>query len=224
MKESVLENIKKNLPMLRHLLNEKIAVLKESQDLNSTTFGNVIEPSAAEAIVELCKLKSEEFFLAPTKNYFPDFTLLPGGESNGAVAIDFKAFRGVNKKGKQCNTPENDLGTFRSMPEHIEKFGSENMYLLFMEYNPDFTIENIHFDKLYKFCHLRENGYLKYRLKDGNLRPGDFVRTGKPTVSSGDEFVFELLKTMPYWVECRKKSLDEDIQKSCEKLSTLGNG
>ncbi len=213
------KTIKKNLPKLREEINKKLTDLKKNQDFDYKNFGVDIEPLVSESIVELCELTSEEFFLAPNKNYFPDFNLL-SVESTNEVAVDFKAWANTKLDGKPSHAA-NDLGTLYSMVDHIEKFGVENMYLFFIEYNPDYTIENVLFDKLYKFCELKEGGILKYRLKDGNLRPGKFLRTGKATVPNGDAFKSGLENTLPYWSEKRKQSIDE---KTCNKLSILKEG
>lgn len=129
-----------------------------------TTFGKEIEP-----ILSFCLRKyfanfhnidDSNFYDAPDKNYFPDLTLFDN------IAIEFKS---------AINTaqPENDMGTLNSWGKKIKKFG-DNIYYVFVKYSINGNlaqIENIYFDKVYNFIGINSDGLLRYREKDGNLRP-----------------------------------------------------
>ena len=211
-----LEIIKKNLPKLKEMLNEKLADPEVRRNFNYKSFGVDIEPLAVKSIIDLCEIRSGEYRLASSKNAFPDFKFLPS-EDPTKIAIDFKAYRSTTCKGSKAN-PENDLGTLYSMVQHIEDYGVENMYLFFMEYSAvNGEVEQIYFDNLYKFCKLKEDGTLKYRLKDGNLRPRK-IRTEEVTVPAGDMFIEGIANTLPTWSERRKQSIDEQ---TCDALLVI---
>lgn len=132
---------------------------------NYTTFGKVVEDLIADGLEYFFHNKFNipytQFKRAKDKNEFPDFLIMNN------YAIDFKA-------AISSQQPENDLGTINSWPEKISTFGSENIYFLFVKYavnSSTIIIEDVYFDKFYKFIGKSKGDILKYREKDGNLRP-----------------------------------------------------
>jgi len=153
-------------------------------------FGTAVEPYIKEKLIEIFQqvgiIKSDkDYNLAKDKNDFPDFTLL---SSEFPIAIEIKAGNHSQKKDgkwRTCKNSENDMGTFNSWSDKLNKFGGDFIYYLFIEY--DFNdqykkIVDVKIAPFYKFLGLTSNGLLKYREKDGNLRPKDF-RANSPITS-----------------------------------------
>lgn len=149
---------------------------------NYRTFGTEIEEPVSKKIVELFNkggfINSEEDYkIASNKNEFPDFTLFCNDID---LAIDIKS--GNHSKISSgrwipCKNSNNDMGTLNAWQEKIEKFGGENIYYLFVEYNlndKEEKIIDVKVGPFYSFLGLNQQGLLKYREKDGNLRPKDF--------------------------------------------------
>ena len=145
----------------RYLSN---AVKNNSYDY--TTFGKIVEDLIADSLDSFLSrkygIKKDQCKRAKDKNEFPDYLLL------GKYAIDFKS-------AIDSEEPENDLGTINSWPDKIRKFGGNNIYFLFVKYsvhNDDtVSICEVYFDNFYKFIGKSKLNTLKYREKDGNLRP-----------------------------------------------------
>lgn len=151
-------------------------------NFNYRTFGTEIENYLSDIIVESFKkngyiLNDDDYKLAPHKNYFPDFSF----NKKIPLAIEFKSgnksqFR--NGKWISVKNSENDMGTLNQWPTKIKKFGGENIFYIFIIYNFNDKVQEIlkiEIEPFYKFLGLNKKGdVLKYREKDGNLRPKDF--------------------------------------------------
>lgn len=161
--------------------------------IDYTTFGKQIEEAICEALIGYFNKKNmlKSHKIAPTKNDFPDFEL------NKEFAFEIKA--AWNK-----SNPENDMGTLNSWTKKLQKY-NDNIYYIFVKYNcgDDDTvigIDNIHVDKVYNLIGHNSDGYLKYREKDGNLRPkswSDFD-TNKSYVKNYSDFKKQLDETDDY--------------------------
>lgn len=157
-----------------------------------STFGKDAEPLMALGIknyfIKKHNFLETDFVEAPGKNDFPDLKF-------NTKAVEFKCAK-FNKE------PGNDLGTLNSWPSKIDKF-NDNIYYLFVSYdevNGQVKIENVYFDKFYKFIGVNSAGLLKYREKDGNLRPkswSDFT-TNKSYFNSLENFKKALVLTDEY--------------------------
>ena len=69
------------------------------------------------------------------------------------------------------------MGTLSEWPQKIKKFGGYNIYYIFVIYNFNDKVKevlNIKIAPFYQFIGLNKDRVLKYREKDGNLRPKDF--------------------------------------------------
>ena len=142
----------------------------KSNSYNYTTFGKIVEDLIADSLdiffSRKYNIKKDQCKRAKDKNEFPDYLLL------GKYAIDFKS-------AIDSEEPENDLGTINSWPDKIRKFGGNNIYFLFVKYsvhNDDtVSICEVYFDNFYKFIGKSKLNTLKYREKDGNLRPKTWI-------------------------------------------------
>lgn len=175
-----------------------------SNNFNYKTFGTDIEGYLAKKLVSLLVdrkiIKDDsDYVLAPNKNYFPDLELRVNKPS---LVIEFKSGNvGQLRKGKwvRVKNSEDDMGTLNEWPNKIRKFGAENIYFAFVVYNFNDRIKEILDIKIapfYEFLDLNKSKVLKYREKDGNLRPKDF--DAKPRIKSPAQFEELFTKTVIY--------------------------
>lgn len=183
----------------RTALKAIIAVNK----FNYRSFGIEIEDYAREILVEVFKQaglinRGEDCKIAKDKNEFPDFTLL----TRPNLAIEIKSGNHYKlEKGKwcSCNNSGNDMGTLNKWPEKLRIFGGQYIYYVFIEYCLTDTLADIADVKIapfYKFLGLNRAGLLKYREKDGNLRPKDFDAISP--IQTFEEFENLIPKTNKY--------------------------
>ena len=104
------------------------------------------------------------------------------------------------------------MGTLNKWQEKINQFGGENIYYIFIIYKFDDTskeIIDVQIEPFYRFIGINKEGLLKYREKDGNLRPKNFF--DNPIFNNFDEF-YSLLKETDY------HRSERIIEKHIEKL------
>lgn len=80
-----------------------------------------------------------------------------------------------------------------------EKFGGDNIYYIFVIYNFNDQVKkvlNVEVAPFYQFIGLNKRKVLKYREKDGNLRPKDFGT--EPPIKTLKQFEELLSKTIVY--------------------------
>ncbi len=191
------------------LISSRVKILRDLRlvvgigSFDYRTFGTDIEKHLSNIIINIYKKSSfikssKDYIVAPHKNYFPDFEL----KTAPAIAIEFKSGnRSQNRQGKwvAVNNSENDMGTLSEWPKKINKFGGENIYYIFVIYNFDEKtkqVQNIKIAPFYEFLGLNKAKVLKYREKDGNLRPKDF--DAKPPIKTLQQFEQLLNKTVVY--------------------------
>lgn len=194
---------------INYLLSSKSKILNylkkvvNDKDFNYRTFGTVIEEYLVAILIKLFKkgrfIKSDkDYVVALDKNYFPDFEL----KVNSPLAIEFKSGnKSQYRKGKwvAVKNSENDMGTLNKWPFKIAKFGGENIYYIFVIYNfNDKTKEvlDVEIAPFYQFIGLSGGKVLKYREKDGNLRPKDFKVN--PSIKTLKQFEELFIKTVVY--------------------------
>lgn len=186
--------------------NKVLSHLKKivgNKDFNYRTFGTAIEEHLTDALVKILTEKgfiksNADYIISPNKNYFPDFEL----KTTPPLAIEFKSgnksqYR--NGKWTPVKNSENDMGTLNEWPRKIKKFGGENIYYIFIIYNFNDTAREVLSIKIapfYQFIGLSKGKVLKYREKDGNLRPKDF--TIEPPIKTLKQFLDLLNKTIVY--------------------------
>lgn len=174
-----------------------------SKNFSYRTFGTDIEEYLTDAIVKILTEKrfirnNIDYTISPNKNYFPDLEL----KTTPPLAIEYKSgnksqYR--NGKWVTVKNSENDMGTLNEWPRKIEKFGGDNIYYVFVIYNfNDRAKEILSVDiaPFYKFIGISKGKVLKYREKDGNLRPRDFDI--EPPIKSFKQFKELLNKTAVY--------------------------
>lgn len=153
----------------KYILTNLPKKVKEAKLNDYTTFGKNVEEPLSDVIEDYLKLKKVKciFKRAKNKNTFPDLEVKIGKE---IFAFEHKA--------AESSSVDNDLGTLNTFPKKIEKYG-DNIYYFFVKYSKakvgeGIIIDNIYIDKVYRFIgkmDVKDKLILKYRKKDGNLRP-----------------------------------------------------
>lgn len=176
----------------KKLLARLNQVVKKSK-FQYRTFGTEIESSVTDMLISIFSSENlinteKDYHLAENKNEFPDFTLL---SVNPKLAIEIKSGN-LSKKTKNkwvaTKNSNNDMGTINKWYDKLKKFGGENIYYIFIIYNfndKKEEIRSIQIDNFYKFLGVKDK-ILRYREKDGNLRPKDFYK--EPLISSSADF------------------------------------
>lgn len=198
-KDKILKIIQQNRKIIIDELKQTII----NHNFNYKTFGTEIEDYLFDIIINLLKKNklitdNNQYRRAKDKNEFPDLTIL----TEPILALEAKSGnRSKLQKGvwKSCKNSANDMGTINSWEEKINKFGGENIYYVFIEYNFTNSIQEIidvKIEPFYKFIGLNKDDLLSYREKDGNLRPKDFDEVSP--INSFDEFINLFPKTKIY--------------------------
>lgn len=177
----------------------------ETGDFEYKTFGTKIEKPIIDELIKIFTeggyIRTEEDYKkAENKNQFPDFIVL---SSPPPLAIEIKAGCHHKKKRNQwvdCKNSNNDLGTLLAWGGKIQKFGGENIYYIFVEYDVDASeylkIIDVKIEPFYKFLDKNRSGTLKYREKDGNLRPKNF--SSPSSINSFEDFSSLIKPTIIY--------------------------
>lgn len=174
-----------------------------SKDFSYRTFGTAIEEHLTDAIVKILTegdfiKTNSDYSVSPNKNYFPDFEL----KTKPSLAIEFKSGNRSQYRGEKwvkVKNSENDMGTLNEWPKKIEKFGGDNIYYIFVIYNfsdKDKEVLSVEVAPFYQFIGINKGKVLKYREKDGNLRPRDFDI--EPPIKTLKQFMELLNKTIIY--------------------------
>ncbi len=172
---------------------------------NYRTFGSDIEKYLTDILISILKRKNlildkKDYQIAPNKNHFPDLQLYP--HTGTSLAVEYKTGNKSKKKGNVWTVTQNsnnDMGTLNMWEKKLEKFGGENVYYIFVVY--DFTdskkeVLDVQVAPFYRFIGKDRHGNLKYREKDGNLRPKDFFAT--PPITTFAEFQGLFRQTICY--------------------------
>lgn len=173
-----MNNLKEQVVSLLPILESNIKKFVAQTSHGYETFGKEVETPCVESLLRELKRRNliNDFKIASHKNEFPDLAVVETKEGKN-IAIDVKSSNHSTMKAgmwRKSNTPANDLGTFKTLPEHVEEWGGENIYFLWVHYN--FTDEKreivkIEFDNFYKFVGVNKENLLKYRIADGKIRP-----------------------------------------------------
>lgn len=177
-------------------------VLKEKK-FKYETFGKEIEEYVTPELIALFTEtgfidSNADYKIAENKNAFPDFIL----HTNKPLGIEIKSGNHSKKAGNRwvgANNSQNDLGTLNSWPKKLRQFEGENIFFIFIEYNfnnVERKIVDIKIDHFYNFLGLQKNGLLKYREKDGNLRPKNFDEVSP--ITTFEQFNELFTKTVVY--------------------------
>ena len=204
----------------KKLILDQLRRVIKNGNFNYRTFGTAIENYLSDILIRIFKKNSlikssNDYILAPDKNYFPDFEL----KTNPSIAIEYKSGNSSKLlKGKwiTCKNSNNDMGTLSVWPAKLKKFGGENIYYIFVIYNFNDKVKEIvdvQIALFYKFIGLNKAGFLKYREKDGNLRPRDFYE--EQPIKTFNQFQNLLNKTIVY----RSKGIIKKHQTILKALS-----
>lgn len=204
------------------ILNHLKKVIKE-RAFSYKTFGTDIEDYLIDEIIKILKGKNlvrnnKDFHRAENKNEFPDLKII----SPDLLALEVKSGNHSRKKGNKwitCKNSNNDMGTLNSWQAKIKKFGGQNIYYVFVEYNFNTKKEilDIKIAPFYEFLALNRDGLLRYREKDGNLRPKDFNKVS--TIKSFNKFQSLFKKTEIYRsIRIIKKHLKNIPKKEVKKI------
>jgi len=178
--------MEKNNKIIKTLQSSRSRILKhlkgvlKKHPFDYKTFGTAIEDHLLDEVVKILRekgliKKDSDFQRAQNKNEFPDLRIL----KPKLLALEVKSGNHSRKKGRAwttCKNSNNDMGTLNSWNKKIKEFGGENIYYMFIEYDFNTTkdILDIKIGPFYSFLALNKDGFLRYREKDGNLRPKDF--------------------------------------------------
>jgi len=198
-KEEIIEKLRDS----KTRLLEYLSMVIQEHPFDYKTFGTAIEDHLIEEVVNILSeakviQDSSDYQRAKNKNEFPDLRLL----KPELIALEVKSGNHSKKDGEkwvECKNSNNDMGTLNSWGKKIDEFGGENIYYIFIEYNFNGTsqeILDIKIEPFYKFLGLNKEGTLKYREKDGNLRPKNFDAESK--INSFEEFSNLIPKTETY--------------------------
>lgn len=167
---------------------------------NYEIFGKEVETLISDLIEEFLQSKKIQYKAerARSKNDFPDLKL-----TIGDVEYAFE-----HKAGESSIGPNNDMGTLDAYSGKIEQFG-DRIFCVFIKYSKatqdsGIIIEDVYIDKIYKFIGIfassGRDDILKYRKKDGNLRPkvwNDFDQE-KIYIENLEDFENDINKTKSY--------------------------
>lgn len=173
------------------------------RDFEYRTFGTAIEEHLVAALIKIFEnagfIKNKaDYAVAPHKNYFPDFEL----KTAPPIAIEFKSGNRSqirNDKWVRVKNSENDMGTLSEWPKRIKRFYGDYIYYIFVIYNFDARTKevlSVEIAPFYRFIGVNKDKFLKYREKDGNLRPKDF--DADPPVKTFKQFTDLFNKTIVY--------------------------
>jgi len=199
MSKKALDYLKSNLD---NLLNE-LKIDAKKVNFSYINFGTAVEPYVKNHLVKIfskggfVKNKSD-YKESKDKNEFPDFILF----SKPPLILEIKTGNRFSKNDggwEECKNSENDMGTLNSWEAKLKKFGAENIYYILIEYadkGDGLDVIKVSVDNFYKYLDLNKDGFLRYREKDGNLRPKNFTAT--PKINTIKQFMDLLGETNKY--------------------------
>ncbi len=126
------------------------------------------------------------------KNRLADLAIRVGGQ---VIEVSLKAARAGQN-------PENDIGTFREHPERQKIFvASFTLWIRYAEHGGTIKMDRVYFDRTWRF--VGKSALLdgvKYRKKDGNLRPKSWALfdSGEAYWQSEDEFEAAVKRSEKY--------------------------
>jgi hypothetical protein len=136
--------------------------------------------------------------------------------TDGTVEVSIKAAR-------RRQNPENDMGTFRDHPNRKKLFVAS--FTLFGRYDdsgPAITVERVFFDRTYRFVGKSTlvDGGVKYRKKDGNMRPKPWAMfdSGKAYWNTDEEFEAAMKKSQQYRATSLVKEYIQDMTDDEQRL------
>jgi hypothetical protein len=161
------------LDVLKDKITEDLNVVLKTNRLTGsyTTVWRQFEDAAIEALERVLPRHVSELTAANfdggttgrEKNRLADLGIVLGGET---IEISIKAAR-------RSANPENDMGTFRDHPNRKKLFAAAfTLWIRYDDSNQTIRCDRVFFDRTWRFVGKSElvDG-VKYRKKDGNMRP-----------------------------------------------------
>lgn len=165
--------VAEKLDAFKETIAKEITVQLQRTNFSSsyTTVWRQFEDAAIDALKSILprhlpELKAENFDTGTAgqeKNRLADFAIVIGAET---IEISIKSAR-------RSANPENDLGTFRDHPDRKKLFAASfTLWVRYDETAKAIRCERVFFDRSWRFVGKSSlvDG-VKYRKKDGNLRP-----------------------------------------------------
>lgn len=147
------------------------------------------------------------------KNRLADLAIVCGHQT---IEVSIKAAR-------RRQNPENDMGTFRDYPNRKKLFVAS--FTLFGRYDDSaaaIQIERVFFDRTYRFVGKSTlvDGGVKYRKKDGNMRPKPWSMfdSGKAYWNSEEQFEAAVKKSRQYRAKSLVKQYMQDLTEEEQRL------
>jgi hypothetical protein len=146
------------------------------------------------------------------KNRLADFAIICG---TNAIEVSIKAARG-------SENPENDMGTFRDHPNREKLFtASFTLWVRYEDAGGTLRAERVFFDRTWRFVGKSSlvDG-VKYRKKDGNLRPKPWAmfNSGKAYWPSEGEFELAVKRSEIYRANELVKEYLSDLSEDDQKI------
>ncbi len=185
-----------------------------------TTVWRQFEDAATEALKKVLPrhipgLSAEHFDTGAAgreKNRLADFAIVVGGET---IEVSIKSAR-------RSANPENDLGTFRDHPNRKKLFAAS--FTLFVRYDEGrsgIQCERVFFDRSWRFVGRSTlvDG-VKYRKKDGNMRPKPWAMfdSGKAFWKSDADFEAAVKRAELFRANELIKEYLDDLSESDQRL------
>lgn len=185
-----------------------------------TTVWRQFEDAAIDALCELLPehipgLTGKNFDRGTTgreKNRLADFAIRCG---TNVIEISIKAARATEN-------PENDMGTFRDHPNREKLFAAAfTLWVRYEDQGGTLRAERVFFDRTWRFVGKSSlvDG-VKYRKKDGNMRPKPWAMfdSGKAYWQSEAEFELAVKRSETYRANELVKEYLSDLSEEDQKL------
>jgi len=185
-----------------------------------TTVWRQFEDAAIDALVivlpkHIAGLNEKDFYRGTTgreKNRLADFAILCG---TNVIEISIKAARAGEN-------PENDMGTFRDHPNREKLFAASfTLWVRYEDKGETLRTERVFFDRTWRFVGKSTlvDG-VKYRKKDGNMRPKPWAMfdSGKSYWQSKEEFELAVKRSETYRANELVKEYLTDLSEDDQKL------
>jgi hypothetical protein len=146
------------------------------------------------------------------KNRLADFAIICG---TNTIEISIKAARG-------SENPENDMGTFRDHPNRAKLFAASfTLWVRYEDAGGVLRAERVFFDRTWRFVgkSTRVDG-VKYRKKDGNMRPKPWTMfdSGKAYWESEEEFEIAVKRSETYRANELVKEYLSDLSEDDQRI------
>lgn len=203
------------------IARESTAVLKTNQLTGSyTTVWREFEDQVIVALEEILPRHIPELTVTnfdggksgKEKNRLADLAILTGGEK---IEISVKAAR-------RSGNPENDMGTFHDHPNRKQLFvASFTAWVRYDDSTKEIRCERVFFDRTWRFVGRSSlMGGVKYRKKDGNMRPKPWTmfESGESHWKSEAEFEAAVAQSERFRANELIKQYLEDLSENDQRL------